>query len=110
MNIIRDISSFVNISSEVKDKHLWSKEITVDVRTGIDDLTESEFPEVKVAFWNKHDDAHIGFTLSLGETYALGNELLRAYLEGAAQASNAWKKVSMADHARQLINKQGEAA
>jgi len=109
MKIIRNVSSFVNISSEVKNRCLFAKDISVDVRTGFDELTESEFPEIKVTFWNERDDAHVGFTLSLGETYGLGNELLRAYLEGAAQASNAWTKVSMADHTQQLI-KTGEAA
>ena len=98
MKLIRNISSIVEISSEVKNRCLFARDISVEVHKGFDELTETEFPEIKVAFWDDLDNAHVKFNLTLGETYALGNELLHAYLEGAAQASNAWTKVSMANH------------
>lgn len=109
MKIISNVAPTVDISSKVKNRCLFAREISVEVQSGFDELTESEFPETKVTFWDARDDAHVSFTLSLGETYALGNKLLGAYLEGASQASNAWTKVSMADHAKQLI-KTGDIA
>lgn len=109
MKIISNVAPIVDISSTVKDRCLFAREISVEVRPGFDELTESKFPETKVTFWDERDKAHVSFILSLGETYALGNELLGAYLEGASQASNAWTKVSMADHTKQLI-KTGDTA
>ena len=109
MKLIRNIAPTVEISSEVKNRCLFARDISVEVRTGFDELTETEFPEIKVTFWDSFDNAHVSFVLSLGETYALGNELLGAYLEGASQASNAWTKVSIADHTKHLI-KTGETA